>query len=329
MTSKQLVRALFQRKELSRPPFIPIVTSFAAKLGQVSVHDLLTNPTRLANTLQASQRLFGYDAIVGVYDPSIEAEACGCAIEWPSEDSLPVVVGHPLAEGKSIPELELDAIDKRGRLPVALEAVKRISMVAGRDVAMVGTVTGPVSLAVHLRGETFLDELRNGDKAADDVLEAAGKVLSMLSRLYCDLKMDAILVHDEELERIDPALFPKLAPFYLSAANIVRFYDAAFLVFPGNVHGFNPGTICQLESDAVMLDNGAVPDALSLLARQGRSFGAALPPSVLNGTKELAARAIVDQVSHGSKRGFFLSTSGEIPYATPVENMHEIMRAIK
>ena len=72
-------------------PFIPLVCSFAAKLRQISVKELFTNPTTLANSLRDAYKLFGYDAVLNAFDPSLEAEALGCEVKWESEEKPPEV----------------------------------------------------------------------------------------------------------------------------------------------------------------------------------------------------------------------------------------------
>lgn len=121
-TSKKLVRDLFRLSELPRLPFIPWVSTFAARLEQISVKEMLSDPTTLSKSLENAQKLFGYDAIISVFDPSLEAEACGCRIAWGAEGELPTVIGHPLMEGATIEDLDFSEIEKRGRLPIILES---------------------------------------------------------------------------------------------------------------------------------------------------------------------------------------------------------------
>jgi hypothetical protein len=64
ISSKELVKDLFYFKDLPRPPFIPWISTFAAKLEQIPVEDMLSDPGLLSTALLNSQDLFGYDAIV-------------------------------------------------------------------------------------------------------------------------------------------------------------------------------------------------------------------------------------------------------------------------
>src|SRR3989304_10076929 len=114
-SSKELVRSLFQLRDLARVPFIPWVCSFAAQLEQIEMEAMLSDSGLLSRALINSQKLFGYDAIVNVFDPTLEAEACGCNVDWSQNETLPCVVSHPLSEGATTDDLDISNFEKRGR----------------------------------------------------------------------------------------------------------------------------------------------------------------------------------------------------------------------
>ena len=69
-SSKELSRGLFELRDLARVPFIPWVCSFAAQLEQVEIEEMLSDAGLLSRSLMNAQKLFGYDAIVSVFDTS-------------------------------------------------------------------------------------------------------------------------------------------------------------------------------------------------------------------------------------------------------------------
>lgn len=128
LTSKQLIQRLFTQETLPRIPFIPWIFTHAAKLEQIPVSQMFRDPNQYARAIQNAQKLYGYDAIVNVFDPSLEAEACGCPITWGNDYELPSVSAHPLSYTNQIPEIDISDIEKKGRLPVVLEATQRIEV---------------------------------------------------------------------------------------------------------------------------------------------------------------------------------------------------------
>jgi len=323
-TAKQMVKDLFRGKGLTSIPFIPLISTVAAKVAQVSVRELLTNPTRLANTLQTTQRLLNTDAVVCLYDPSLEAEACGCELDWSAEDRLPEVVTHPLARGGS---LDLDAVLQRGRVPLALEVFHRLEVVVGRTVGMVAVVTGPVTLGSRLRGPDFRRELNEEPAAAKGTLEAAGRVVIALAQRYCDLKADAVIVADPDLAALGPRALAAVADVYRSIANVVRYFEAGLVIWPGEA----PLTdeLLQLESDAMLLGGTDISDMRQRLAMAGRGLGTALGAELFTLAKDQARAACTDLLRQVSRRGFFVSTAGEVPFQAPVETVLELARTVK
>jgi len=232
-TSKELVRSLFAGKPVSRPPFIPYVATAAAQFMQVPVQKLFSDPTTLANSLQSCQKLFRYDGIAILLDTTLEAEACGCQIAW-REGEPPEVISHVL-ERKEPQSLDVSAIEIKGRIPIVLEAAKRLAQTAGKDVALLGAVTGPITLGKHLMGDDFVAALDINTQLSQKVLELYGKVALALAKAYGELKFDAVILADRALASTYPAHYPKVQPILKTLRNLVNFYDMPLILLTGRV----------------------------------------------------------------------------------------------
>ena len=101
-TSKELTKSFFAGTHVSRIPFIPLICIFAARLEQISVQNMLSSPDLLTKALVNVYKLYGYDGMINVFDPTIEAEACGCSIVWEGENSTPLIKNHPFSDIKNI-----------------------------------------------------------------------------------------------------------------------------------------------------------------------------------------------------------------------------------
>jgi uroporphyrinogen decarboxylase len=326
ISSKELVKGVFHLKEMSRTPFIPWICTFAAQLEQISIQDMMSDPGLLSTALLNAQELFGYDAIVTVFDPSLEAEACRCQIEWWDEDgSPPQIVGHPLSEGVRLEALDILNFEKRGRIPVVTETIKRINIMRGKQIAIMGVVSGPFTLASHLKGESLWDDLKQGSSEATQIIAAAGSIGLALSRKYCELGVDVIVIADKMLGNIDPGLYKVVTAPLKSIWNITKFFGVHSLLLTTGCTTDSVEPILNLQAEGVAL--GANVDGKVLqdkASKRTSCFGHSIPASILNAPSELEKYA-GDCLSIKT-RGCFLTTDWEVPYATSVETMHELMR---
>jgi len=328
ISSKELVKGVFRLKELPRIPFIPWICTFAAQLEQISIPDMLSDPGLLSTALLNAQKLFGYDAIATVFDPCLEAEACGCQLEWPDEEGRsPQIVGHPLSEGASLEALDIPNLDKRGRIPVVMEAIRRINILRGKQVAIMGVVTGPFTLASHLKGESFWDDLKQGSNQAFQIIAAAGSIDLMISRKYCELGVDVIVVADEMLGSMDPGLYQAVTAPLKSIWNITKFFGVHSLLLTTGSTANNVEPILKLQAEGVAL--GAKIDSKILQEKAlklNSCSGQSIPPAMFNESSELEKYA--GENLPITTKGCFLTTDWELPYATGIETMHELMRVI-
>ena len=328
-SSKELVRSLFQLRDIANVPFIPWVCSFAAQLEQVEVETMLSDAGSLSTALINSQKLFGYDAIINVFDSSLEAEACGCKVDWSEDKALPRVVSHPLSEGAGIEDIDISGFEKRGRLPAVLEATKRLSIIRGKEVAVIGVITGPLTLARHLKGESFLTDLSQSPDEAKKVITLAGNIGLKLCRTYCESGVDAIVIAEEMLGQINLNQFQAVAAPLRSIWNVARFYNVHSLILSKRWRPEHIEPILALQADGVALSGDIDYTKLSSAALKRKScYARSIPGSALLGTPYQARDSTLGCLSSKGK-GFFLSPEWEVPYATDVNVIHEVMSVIR
>jgi len=82
ISGRDLVRQVFASSLMPRIPFIPLLCSHAARLDQISTEEMITDPTQMSKALQNAQALYDCDAVTCVFDPTLEAEACGYRFIW-------------------------------------------------------------------------------------------------------------------------------------------------------------------------------------------------------------------------------------------------------
>lgn len=329
---KEMVNSLFKKTSPQGLVFIPLICSFAAKLRGISVKKMFTNPTYLANSLRDAQKLFGFDAITNIFDPSLEAEALGCQIEWVSDEKLPSVMSHPLADGKGINDLDQD-FEKKGRVPLVLEATKRINILMGKELSIIGVVTGPLTLGKHLKGDTFLTGLKEDSQTSKEVLDFAGKISLKVANLYCELGLNTILIVEQVLNEVENLDSNNIRLVYESIWNVLRFYRANSLFLAHGCKDNQVESICGLGVDGVMINGQSqLLKAKGVSQKYGVCFSGNIPTEVLiSEPKQKQLReSVMDYLRiGGEEKGFFLSTEWEMPYSTHPQNIHELMRIVR
>lgn len=324
VTSREVVKKVFYSGKAAWVPFIPWLCIHAAKLQQLPVPKMLTDPALLARALENAQKLYGYDVVINIFDPTLEAEACGCSIRWINEHGLPSVEGHILVEDMT--EADILSVRKRGRLPVVLEATHRLKVTLGRTVAVAGVVTGPFTLAAYLKGHNVIDDLDDNPEAAKKAVELAGKVCLEVCKAYCEFELDLVVVAEPLLSRL-PQRHLALALSVLGPVrNVAQFYNAVPVLLVSECSKDSLKLLSNIEVEALVV-NANLEAGLRGLTNC-RAIGRAIPASILCGARgEL--REYVGTHLKGDRRGLFLSTEGQVPYETPPENIYEIMRLIK
>ena len=137
-----------------------------------------TRADEMASLSAAGYEILGYDTIAPYFSVQQEAAALGCAVDWGDRDHMPTVRGHPFEKPEDI-RIPAGYLD---RLPIrtVLDALRMLKQRYGQEVALVGKVMGPWTLAYHLFGiEAFLI----------GTIDAPGRVAEILERL-----LDAVVL---------------------------------------------------------------------------------------------------------------------------------------
>jgi uroporphyrinogen decarboxylase len=140
-----------KRQYTDRIPTTVLIGPYCSRLTSYSVREILTDAQKSAEAHLAFYEHFKPDSVIVYNDIYLEAEAVGCAMEFP-EDSI----SHPkslLLEDKSqLAKLSVPDPKKDARLPYFLELCERVSSEVKKTAAMGLGHSGPWNLAMHLRG---------------------------------------------------------------------------------------------------------------------------------------------------------------------------------
>ena len=327
--SRELVRCLFEGQPAERPPFFPWVCSLAATLEQVPVKTMLSDPGILSRALSNTHKLFGYDLIINHFDLTLEAEALGCEIErW--DDTWPfIIIGHPLEHGADFYDLDTEGIEKKGRIPVILETTKRLILTKAKEVPIAAMITGPLTLAKHLKGDEFARQLELEDDDATNLVEDAGSICLKLCREYCELGVDIIVIAEDMRDLVIQDLSSVLASPFKSLFNVSRFYNVNSVLISRTRDDNQASSISKLGADALSVSGNIVMNHLQEKAgMEDCRYSVTIPDSALIGTDPENINPIKNAIKSGES-GYFLASEWELPRDTSVNSMHRIMKIIR
>lgn len=234
-----LLRAL-RGEWTERVPFVPYSGTWPARLLGVGANRYLRDPALLADGAVRLAADFGADGVPLMTDPQMEAISLGCKAHW-SEVGPPSVASHPLG---LVPAADLAAAGRDdlpgepfpappspddGRWPVVVEAGRRARAAldagaAGRPVALIGMVSGPCTIAGHLRGLALYGDLATNPEAAAALFRHAGAVTAAAARIYVEaIGCDVVAINDTPAALLKQAYFDRyITPNLQPALRLIR-----------------------------------------------------------------------------------------------------------
>lgn len=330
MNGKELITAVFNHQSTPRAPWVPFAGVHAGKLIGANAREVLQDAKLLTKALLAANKTYQVDGQPVLFDLQIEAEILGCNLLW-ADDAPPSVASHPLADTFDIP----NRIPKKteGRIPVALETMGAMKKAVGDTTALYGLITGPFTLASHLRGtEIFMDMLDN-EKYVHDLLKYANGVAKTMAGYYIEAGMDVIAVVDPLISQISPDHFKEFMeePFSDLFAHINKLGAFSSFFVCGNATA-NIEPMCLTKPDCISVDeNVNLPKAKEITDRHGIVIGGNLPLTtvMLLGTQQDNMKAVLDLMDSLSPQSWICSPGCDMPYDTPIENCVAAGQAVR
>jgi len=328
ITSKRLVRGVFESADLPRLPFIPWIFTHAARLEQVPVQRMFHDPTQYVKCLQNTRKLYGYDAITGTFDPSLEMEICGCPISWKGDYEAPSAGPRPDFDLNSLNDVNVEIASKTGRFSTVIESLRRINMVSGPNLALAAVVSGPLTLAASLTGRDLVNDFTERPEDAMKAVEATAVFLLKVVQIYCQLQLDIIAVADRLM-----AVFPAAHHSWLKSTlspivNTIRFYNAYSVLLPGESLPENLANLIDLGFDGIVTPGIDLNTWNQLKGGKSCVLGKAIPSHLLTAEKKELQGYMETHLKGGYERGTFLTTDWEVPPETPPENIHLVMNMV-
>ena len=334
-TPRQMAKGLLSGNLPPAPLFLPIVFSLGARVENLPLRPFLSNPTKISNSLRQIRSHLRADGVACYFDPLLEAEALGATLDWKTENGPAMLQWprHPakgeLPEGLRSPE---EAVES-GRVPVAVEVLRRINAMPRREFLLMAGISGPFTLAARLSQLEQEEKLRVKD-LPEAALELAASVITKVASVFVEAGADAIFIQEDVLPTLDAARSAAWASLLAPAINVVRFYGALPVLTLTNGQSFkeNSGAIFEQQWDCVVcapLGGLPSPRPDGCSASQGAMLGISLPLEAFRadepGSEDSykAVRAIASEL-----RPVVLTTAGDVPRTTDMKHLARVFEVV-
>lgn len=337
LSGKELLFGTLLHQAMPAVPWVPFAGVHAGKLRGFSATEVLKDEKKLVESLLAVNQIYDPDGQPVVFDLQIEAEILGCDLVW-VPGGPPMVASHPLESTMEIPARLPEAKD--GRMPMILSAMREMKRQVGDRTALYGLITGPMTLASHLRGtEIFMDMYDHPD-FHNALLSYCKDVALRMAALFQEAGMDVIAVVDPVVSQVSPRHFRQylLQPFseVFTAIRQAGTFSSFFVCGDATK---NMEVMCQTGPDSISVDeNIDLPNVKAITDRYNITIGGNIPLTtrMLLGSQQDNMKFVIDLLDQladpqrGLAQGNFILAPGcDMPYDIPTENVVGVLQAIR
>lgn len=329
---KDLLFATLRHEKTDSTPWVPFAGVHAGMLVGYNATEVLTDGDKLFESLMEVNRLYKPNGQPVLFDLQIEAEILGCDLMW-ADDGPPSVRSHPLAETTKIPCLCTLPEKEDGRLPMALDVMRRMKAEVGDTTALYGLICGPFTLASHLRGNDIFMDMFDDDEYVKNLLHYCLAVAERMVDFYTEAGMDVIAVVDPLVSQISPDHFEEFLtePFSTLFAYICEKSAFSSFFVCGDATK-NIEVMCQTEPDSISIDeNVDIVAAKNVTDKYNVTIGGNIPLTtvMLHGTQQDNMKYVVDMLDRiENKKNLIVAPGCDMPYSVPAENAIGVTQAV-
>jgi hypothetical protein len=318
-----------------RPLFVPIVFSLGAKVENIPLGVFLRNPAKISSSLRQMGGALGTDGVACYFDPCLEVEALGATLQRPSDVEAPKISWIPPVQKGEFPAnmRSPEEAAKNGRVPIAVEVIRRMNALPNRDYLLMAGVTGPMTLAA-LMCQFAHDELRHGAALSPEVQELAAAITTQMASTFVEAGGELILIQEGTVPVRSAKAVDGWANLLAPAINIVRFYEAVPVVQLLDVQSVleNWDAIIRRQWDCVVsLPVEALVQKRSAgpLDTNGAMLGIALSLETFRATGsdgEALRQVLSTMISE--LRPAILTTAGDVPVKTDMKQLIKVLEGV-
>lgn len=332
MTGKELIYNVLNHEEVERIPWIPFAGIHAGKLVGYDAKEVLTDKDKLFEALLEVNKMYVPDGQPVLFDLQIEAEILGCELVW-ADTAPPSVSSHPLSETKEIPCFCMLPEESDGRLPMALDVMKRMKKEVGDKTALYGLICGPFTLASHLRGNNIFMDMFDDPDYVIKLMSFTASVNNKMAEYYIDAGMDVIAVVDPLISQISPDHFEEfMTKPFSDIFDFIREKSALSSFFVCGDATRNIDVMCKTNPDSISVDeNVDMKTAKEICDKYNITIGGNIPLTtvMLHGTQQDNMKYVLDLIDNLDHKNLIIAPGCDMPYDIPIENTIAAQQAIK
>ena len=294
----------------------------------------LANPTKICSAqrqLRGALRTDGYSCY---FDSFLEVEALGATLQWGTADKAPAVRWPDGSEPGEMPG-DLHSPEEAvhaGRVPVAIEVLRRMKTMGRDDAILMAGVTGPFTLAARITQLESGGAWRTGE-IPESAVEVAAAFIAKISGAFAEAGAGLIMIQEDMLPCFSQEWFATWASALEPVFNVIRFYEALpVLQLCGDGFATNSVEILRRSWDCVLCPSlrempSQLAEAMSEWSPATRGLAVPLETfgqddSALQVSREDLGRAV------STLRPAILTTAGDVPPMTDMKRLDKILHEI-
>jgi len=336
MTGRERIESLLAGRPADRVPFCPAIYEHKAALVGTTPSRLSRDPGLLERALLREAELYRADLlVVGCDVYNVEAEAAGCEVRFSETNDVPSIVTRVIEPGDDTARLRIPDPEKDGRMPVFLEAGRRVVAALGREIIVRGALSAPFSLAAELVGaERLLLALIDDPGWVESLLRRAALIVKVYGRAFHERGLGVILFDSHAAPPLVPPRLYKDVVLPATASVISYFRADLDIPLVPYIMGGDTGRLLDLilatGSNNILCDFRAdLASFVSRLAGKTVLLRANIDPRLLLSASPEEIRARTREVLAVGRRhpGFLLGT-GILPYDLRPEKVIAVRDAL-
>jgi len=331
MNGKELLFEVLRHHDTPRVPWVPFAGIHAGKLSGYTAQEILMDGDKLFECLMEVNKIYLPDGQPVLFDLQMEAEILGCELLW-AENAPPSVMTHPLENNDTIPCSCTIPEKTDGRIPMALDVMRRMKTAVGDTTALYGLTTGPLTLGSHLRGTQLFRDMKKNPDYVKALIKYCNDVNIAMADYYIEAGMDVIAVVDPVLSQISAKHYEAylLEPYY-ELFNHIREKGAFAAFFVCGDATRNIEVMCKSDPDCIAVDeNVNMAQAKAVTDQYNIALCGNIPltTTMLFGTQQENMQYALNMLDTLDHHNLIVAPGCDMPYDIPIENTVGVVQAL-